>query len=95
MSGPKTSRYTLTPEQRRILEEQRKLQQRIEAAKAITQANNKKITELLETAKEGKKTAALLKRNNGCLCGGEAGGSERQARAAAFGQRPSGNPRCG
>lgn len=60
MSGPKTSRYTLTPEQRRILEEQRKLQQRIEAAKAITQANNKKITELLETAKEGKKTAALL-----------------------------------
>ena len=31
MSGPKSSRYTLTPEQRRILAEQR----RIEAAKAV------------------------------------------------------------
>ena len=31
MSGPKSSRYTLTAEQRRILEEQR----RIEAAKAV------------------------------------------------------------
>ncbi|MBQ9746139.1 MAG: hypothetical protein IJW21_04895, partial [Clostridia bacterium] len=28
MSGPKTSRYTLTPEQRRILEEQRKIERR-------------------------------------------------------------------
>lgn len=60
MSGPKTSRYTLTPEQRRILEEQRRIQQRIAAAKAITQANNKKITELLKTAQDGKETAALL-----------------------------------
>lgn len=27
MSGPKTSRYTLTPEQRRILAEQRKIEE--------------------------------------------------------------------
>jgi len=32
MSGPKTSRYTLTPEQRRILEEQRRLERRIAVA---------------------------------------------------------------
>lgn len=28
MSGPKSSRYTLTPEQRRILAEQRKIERR-------------------------------------------------------------------
>ena len=30
MSGPKTSHYTLTPEQRRILEEQRKIRMQLE-----------------------------------------------------------------
>ena len=38
MSGPKSSRYTLTPEQRRILAEQR----RIEAAKAVARATVKR-----------------------------------------------------
>ena len=38
MSGPKSSRYTLTPEQRRILAEQR----RIDAAKAVARATIKR-----------------------------------------------------
>ena len=43
MSGPKSSRYTLTPEQRRILAEQR----RIERAKAVAKANIKRHTAVL------------------------------------------------
>ena len=43
MSGPKSSRYTLTPEQRRILAEQR----RIERARAVAKANIKRHTAVL------------------------------------------------
>lgn len=43
MSGPKTSSYTLTPEQRKLLEEQRK----IEIRKAIANENIKKNSERL------------------------------------------------
>lgn len=39
MSGPKSSRYTLTPEQRRILEEQRKLERRRAKASNIINVN--------------------------------------------------------
>lgn len=38
MSGPKTSRYTLTPEQRRILAEQRKIERRKAGAIEYTKA---------------------------------------------------------
>lgn len=43
MSGPKSSRYTLTAEQRRILEEQR----RIEAAKAVARERIKRNNDIL------------------------------------------------
>ena len=43
MSGPKSSRYTLTSEQRRILAEQR----RVERAKAVAKANIKRHTAVL------------------------------------------------
>ena len=39
MSGPKTSRYTLTPEQRRIFAEQRKIERR----KAVASEKIKRI----------------------------------------------------
>ncbi len=43
MSGPKTSRYTLTPEQRRILAEQRKIERRKAVATANIKWNNKRL----------------------------------------------------
>lgn len=43
MSGPKTSRYTLTPEQRRILAEQRKIERRKAVATANIKRNNKRL----------------------------------------------------
>lgn len=49
MSGPKSSRYTLTPEQRRILTEQR----RIEAAKAVARATVKRNTAALKRLSVG------------------------------------------
>ena len=39
MSGPKTSRYTLTPEQRRILAEQRRIQREIQKNTVMLKQN--------------------------------------------------------
>lgn len=46
MSGPKTSRYTLTAEQRRILAEQRKLERRKSVASENIKRNNKKLLQI-------------------------------------------------
>lgn len=46
MSGPKTSRYTLTPEQRRILAEQRKIERRKSIASESIKRNNKRLLQI-------------------------------------------------
>ena len=46
MSGPKTSRYTLTTEQRRILAEQRKLERRKSVASENIKRNNKRLLQI-------------------------------------------------
>lgn len=43
MSGPKSSRYTLTPEQRRILAEQRAIERRKSVASENIRRNNKRL----------------------------------------------------
>lgn len=45
MSGPKTSIYTLTPEQRRILAEQRKIERR-KATATVSIKNNKRLLQI-------------------------------------------------
>lgn len=55
MSGPKTSRYTLTPEQRRILAEQRELERRKSVASESIRRNNKRLLQIgsrFSTAKQ-------------------------------------------
>ena len=55
MSGPKTSRYTLTPEQRRILAEQRELERRKSVASESIRINNKRLLQIgsmFSTAKQ-------------------------------------------
>ena len=47
MSGPKTSRYTLTPEQRRILAEQRKIERRKAVASEQIKRDTKRLREIL------------------------------------------------
>ena len=56
MSGPKSSRYTLTPEQRRILAEQR----RIEAAKAVARATVKRNASALRRLSVGAEHEATI-----------------------------------
>lgn len=46
MSGPKTSRYTLTPEQRRILAEQRRIERRKAVASENIKRNNKRLLQI-------------------------------------------------
>ena len=46
MSGPKSSRYTLTPEQRRLLREQRERERRIAVAKEKIKRNIRNIQTL-------------------------------------------------
>lgn len=46
MSGPKSSRYTLTPEQRRILAEQRAIERRKSVASESIRRNNKKLLQI-------------------------------------------------
>lgn len=46
MSGPKTSRYTLTPEQRRLLAEQRIMEQRKAAASGSIQRNSQRLLQI-------------------------------------------------
>lgn len=55
MSGPKTSRYTLTPEQRRILAEQRAIERRKSVASESIKRNNKRLLQIgsmFSTAKQ-------------------------------------------
>ena len=46
MSGPKSSRYTLTPEQRRILAEQRAIERRKSVASENIRRNNKRLLQI-------------------------------------------------
>lgn len=46
MSGPKSSRYTLTPEQRRILAEQRAIERRKSVASESIKRNNKRLLQI-------------------------------------------------
>ena len=46
MSGPKTSKYTLTPEQRRILAEQREKERRRAIAAESVKRNTKRLREI-------------------------------------------------
>ena len=55
MSGPKSSRYTLTPEQRRILAEQRAIERRKSVASENIKRNNKRLMQIgsmFSTAKQ-------------------------------------------
>ena len=72
MSGPKTSRYTLTPEQRRILAEQRRIERRkyIDSDKHMVRVD--KYTWLLLSDKNNNKRyianwRKLANRDKGCL----------------------------
>ncbi len=57
MSGPKTSRYTLTAEQRRILLEQQKTEQRKAAASEKAKRSLKKINEVIDRFQPDKQIA--------------------------------------
>ncbi len=64
MSGPKSSRYTLTPEQRRILAEQRAIELRKSVASESIKRNNKRLLQIggmFSTAKQV--SGELLNRN--------------------------------
>lgn len=60
MSGPKTSRYTLTPEQRRLLAKQREMEQRRAAASGNIKRNSKRLRQLGEMFSEGKQVSSEL-----------------------------------
>ncbi len=65
MSGPKTSRYTLTPEQRRALEEQRKLELRRAVAHKTIQKASRQLLEISSLAQSGRQTASELLAQSG------------------------------
>ena len=52
MSGPKTSRYTLTPEQRRILAEQRQIQREIQKNTVMLKQNVAGLIQKLHNSEE-------------------------------------------
>lgn len=60
MSGPKTSRYTLTPEQRRILAEQRKIERRKAVASENIKRNSKRLMQMGGMFTSDKQVAAEL-----------------------------------
>lgn len=60
MSGPKTSRYTLTPEQRRLLAEQRITEQRKAAALANIQNKSKRLLQIGNMFSVEKRVSAEL-----------------------------------
>ncbi|MDE6568040.1 MAG: hypothetical protein K2K70_09970 [Lachnospiraceae bacterium] len=63
MSGPKTSRYTLTPEQRRILAEQREMDRRKAVASQNIQRNSKRLLQIGGMFSSEKQVSAeLMKR---------------------------------
>lgn len=73
MSGPKSSRYTLTPEQRRILAEQRAIERRKSVASENIKRNNKRLMQIgsmFSTAEQVSKE--LLTR-----CGNDGGFAEK------------------
>ena len=65
MSGPKTSRYTLTPEQRRILAEQRALERRKSVASESIKRNNKRLLQIGGMFSDAKQVASELMGRNG------------------------------
>lgn len=73
MSGPKTSRYTLTPEQRRILEEQRKIERRKAVASENIKRKNKRLLQIGAMFSSEKKVAAELNER----CGNDGGFLEK------------------
>lgn len=60
MSGPKTSRYTLTPEQRRILAEQRELERRKSVASESIKRSNKRLLQIGSMFSAGKQVSDEL-----------------------------------
>ena len=75
MSGPKTSRYTLTPEQRRILAEQRRIERRKAAAFEKIKRDHKRMIRL-ESGFDSRKAVAEELSNRG---GSDGGFSEKLA----------------
>ena len=65
MSGPKTSRYTLTPEQRRILAEQRELERRKSVASESIKRNNKRLLQIGGMFSDARQVASELMGRNG------------------------------
>lgn len=65
MSGPKTSRYTLTPEQRRILAEQRELERRRSVASESIKRNNKRLMQIGSMFTTAKQVAGELMNRQG------------------------------
>ena len=65
MSGPKTSRYTLTPEQRRILAEQRELERRRTIASESIKRNNKRLLQIGGMFSSAKQVSSELIGRNG------------------------------
>lgn len=65
MSGPKTSRYTLTPEQRRILAEQRKIERRKAVASEQIKRDTKRLREFLAMHTKEKQIASELTARDG------------------------------
>lgn len=69
MSGPKSSRYTLTPEQRRILAEQRAIERRKSVASESIKRNNKRLLQIGSMFTSAKEVSGeLLSR-----CGNDSG----------------------
>lgn len=69
MSGPKSSRYTLTPEQRRILAEQRAIERRKSIASENIKRNNKRLLQIGSMFSAAKKVSDELL----CRCGNDGG----------------------
>ena len=75
MSGPKTSHYTLTPEQRRILAEQRALERRKSVASENIKRNNKRLLQIRSMFSMAKQVSGeLLNR-----CGNDGGFADKLA----------------
>ena len=73
MSGPKSSRYTLTPEQRRILAEQRAIERRKSVALESIKRNNKRLLQIGSMFSMAKQVASeLLTR-----CGNDGGFADK------------------
>lgn len=65
MSGPKSSRYTLTPEQRRILAEQRAIERRKTVASESIKRNNKRLLQIGSMFSIAKQVSGELISRNG------------------------------